>query len=65
MNSMLLQRSGRIEEQIEMLRNKVKTIEEGMSFGGKRTKSARSQGKKIQITLEQEYSRWVLVCICT
>ncbi|XP_057470555.1 protein POLLENLESS 3-like [Actinidia eriantha] len=53
----LYKRSGRIEEQIEMLRHKVKTIEEGMSFGGKRTKSARSQGKKIQITLEQEYSR--------
>ncbi|KAG5562310.1 hypothetical protein RHGRI_005137 [Rhododendron griersonianum] len=36
---------------------KVKAIEEGMAFGGKRSKSARSQGKKIQITIEQEYSR--------
>ncbi|KAI8001686.1 Protein POLLENLESS 3 [Camellia lanceoleosa] len=53
----LYKRSGRIEEQIEMLQHKVKTIEEGMAFGGKRTKAARSQGKKIQITIDQEYSR--------
>ncbi|KAI8568523.1 hypothetical protein RHMOL_Rhmol02G0207300 [Rhododendron molle] len=53
----LYKRSARIEDQIEMLQHKVKAIEEGMAFGGKRSKSARSQGKKIQITIEQEYSR--------
>ncbi|KAA8519333.1 hypothetical protein F0562_013588 [Nyssa sinensis] len=53
----LYKRSGRIEEQIEMLQLKLKHIEEGVAFGGKRTKTARSQGKKIQITIEQEYSR--------
>uniref|UniRef100_A0A5B7BJ84 Uncharacterized protein n=1 Tax=Davidia involucrata TaxID=16924 RepID=A0A5B7BJ84_DAVIN len=53
----LYKRSGRIEEQIEMLQLKLKHIEEGIAFGGKRTKTARSQGKKIQITIEQEYSR--------
>lgn len=54
---MFLQRSGRIEEQIEMLHVKLKHIEEGIAFGGRRTKPARSQGKKVQITIEQEYSR--------
>lgn len=41
-----------------MLHLKLKNIEEGIAFGGKRTKTARSQGKKIQITVEQERSRW-------
>ncbi|XP_058005334.1 protein POLLENLESS 3-LIKE 2-like [Hevea brasiliensis] len=40
-----------------MLHRKLKNIEEGIAFGGKRTKIARSQGKKIQITIEQERSR--------
>ncbi|XP_059668108.1 uncharacterized protein LOC132313380 [Cornus florida] len=53
----LFKRSGRIEEQIEMLQLKLKHIEEGIAFGGKRTKAARSQGKKIHVTIEQEYSR--------
>ncbi|KAK6150150.1 hypothetical protein DH2020_017675 [Rehmannia glutinosa] len=37
-----------------------KQVEEGMAFGGKRTKMARSQGKKVQITVEKEYSRKAL-----
>ncbi|XP_052201716.1 uncharacterized protein LOC127807718 [Diospyros lotus] len=53
----LYKRSGRTKEQIEMLEIKVKNIEEGMAFGGKTTKYGRSQGRKIQITVEQEYSR--------
>ncbi|XP_007022916.2 PREDICTED: uncharacterized protein LOC18595069 [Theobroma cacao] len=53
----LYKRSGRVEEEIEMLQNKLRNIEEGTVFGGKRTKIARSQGKKIQITIEQEKSR--------
>lgn len=52
-----LQRSGRIEEEIELLQHKLKNIEEGRAFGGAKTKMARSQGKKIQITIEQEKSR--------
>ncbi|KAB1213621.1 hypothetical protein CJ030_MR5G020292 [Morella rubra] len=50
-------RSGRIEEEIQMLQLKLKRIEECMGFGGRRTKTARSQGKKVQITVEQEISR--------
>ncbi|KAL2467422.1 TPR REGION domain-containing protein [Abeliophyllum distichum] len=53
----LYKRSGRIQEEIEMLQLKLKQLEEGIAFGGKRTKVARSQGKKIQITIEKEYSR--------
>ncbi|KAI3455922.1 hypothetical protein Pfo_012585 [Paulownia fortunei] len=53
----LYKQSGRTEEEIEMLQLKLKQVEEGMAFGGKRTKMARSQGKKIQITVEKEYSR--------
>ncbi|CAN1227905.1 Protein POLLENLESS 3 [Linum grandiflorum] len=53
----LYKRSGRVEEEIEMLQRKLKNIEEGMVFGGRKTKVARSQGKKIQITIEQEKAR--------
>ncbi|KAK4837652.1 hypothetical protein QYF36_007295 [Acer negundo] len=53
----LYKRSGRIEEEIEMLKHKLQNIEGGIAFGGARTKMARSQGKKIQITIEQERSR--------
>ncbi|XP_060174540.1 protein POLLENLESS 3-like [Lycium barbarum] len=53
----LYKRSGRIEEEIEVLELKLKNVEEGIAFGGKKTKIARSQGKKVQITIEKEYSR--------
>ncbi|KAF9673160.1 hypothetical protein SADUNF_Sadunf11G0119700 [Salix dunnii] len=53
----LYKRSGRIEEEIEMLRCKLKLIEEGIVFSGKKTKTARSHGRKIQINVEQERSR--------
>ena len=59
-NCSFFQRSGRVEEEIEILQNKLRNIDEGTVFGGKRTKIARSQGKKIQITIEQEKSRWIL-----
>lgn len=55
-----LQRSGRIEEEIKLLELKLKSIEEGIAFGGKKTKIARSQGKKVHITIEKEYSRLYL-----
>ncbi|KAI4297093.1 hypothetical protein L6164_037000 [Bauhinia variegata] len=53
----LYKRSGRIDEEIAMLEHKLKQIEEGGTFVGKRTKQGRSQGKKIQITIEQDISR--------
>ncbi|KAJ7969134.1 Protein SULFUR DEFICIENCY-INDUCED 1 [Quillaja saponaria] len=53
----LYKRSGRIDEEIEMLHHKLKQVEEGTAFSGRKTKQARSQGKKIQITAEQEIAR--------
>lgn len=55
----VLQRSGRVDEEIAMLHHKLKQIEEGVTFVGRTTKQARSQGKKIQITAEQEISRFI------
>ncbi|KAK6932046.1 hypothetical protein RJ641_001670 [Dillenia turbinata] len=56
----LYKRSGRIHEQIEMLHLKLNHIEDGTAFGGRRSKTARSQGKKIYVTLEQEKARRAL-----
>ncbi|XP_027931542.1 protein POLLENLESS 3 [Vigna unguiculata] len=53
----LFKRSGRVDEEIAMLHHKLKLIEDGITFVGRTTKQARSQGKKIQITAEQEISR--------
>ncbi|KAL8228503.1 hypothetical protein R6Q57_016087 [Mikania cordata] len=53
----LYKRSGRVEDQIELLESKLKHIEENTSIDGSQIKIARSQGKKIQITVGQEYSR--------
>lgn len=56
----ILQTSGRTEDEIEILQAKLKQIEESSAFlDGKRTKPARCQGKKIEITIEQEYARWM------
>ncbi|TKY72394.1 POLLENLESS 3 [Spatholobus suberectus] len=53
----LYKRSGRVDEEIAMLHHKLRQIEDGVTFVGRTTKQARSQGKKIQITAEQEISR--------
>ncbi|XP_050290681.1 protein SULFUR DEFICIENCY-INDUCED 1-like [Quercus robur] len=55
--SYILQRSGRVEEEIEMLQLKLKHIDEVIAFSGRRAKTARSQGKKVQIIVKQEISR--------
>lgn len=55
----LRQQSGRMEEEIELLQFKLKQLEEGMAFSGRKTKIARSQGKKVHITVQKEYSRFV------
>ncbi|XP_016699387.1 protein SULFUR DEFICIENCY-INDUCED 2 isoform X1 [Gossypium hirsutum] len=48
---------GRIEEQIQLLKQKVRMIYQGEAFNGKPTKTARSHGKKFQVTVKQETSR--------
>uniref|UniRef100_A0A0R0F1P3 Uncharacterized protein n=1 Tax=Glycine max TaxID=3847 RepID=A0A0R0F1P3_SOYBN len=51
------QKCGKIDEQIEMLKRKLKLIYQGEAFNGKLTKTARSHGKKFQVSIKQETSR--------
>ncbi|XP_062198533.1 protein POLLENLESS 3-LIKE 2 [Phragmites australis] len=53
----LYKRCGRLEDQISLLKHKLQLIHQGHAFNGKRTKTARSQGRKFQVTLEQEATR--------
>ncbi|CAA0816413.1 Protein POLLENLESS 3-LIKE 2 [Striga hermonthica] len=53
----LYKRCGRLDDQITLLRHKLYLIQQGMAFNGKRTKTARSQGKKFQVSVEQEATR--------
>ncbi|KAJ9564547.1 LOW QUALITY PROTEIN: hypothetical protein OSB04_000513 [Centaurea solstitialis] len=53
----LYKRCGRLDDQIALLRHKLFLIQQGMAFNGKRTKTARSQGKKFQVSVEQEATR--------
>ncbi|KAJ7257593.1 hypothetical protein O6H91_04G070400 [Diphasiastrum complanatum] len=53
----LYKRCGRLDDQIALLKNKLQMIHEGLAFNGKRTKTARSQGKKFQVSIEQEATR--------
>jgi hypothetical protein len=52
-----IQRCGRLDDQIGLLRHKLYLIQQGLAFNGKRTKTARSQGKKFQVSVEQEATR--------
>ncbi|KAL5716162.1 hypothetical protein ACHQM5_017890 [Ranunculus cassubicifolius] len=53
----LYKRGGRIEEHIELLQHKLALIDEGVIFGGKARKIARSRGRKVHVSIEQERSR--------
>ncbi|KAM7260756.1 hypothetical protein ACFE04_026231 [Oxalis oulophora] len=53
----LFKRCGRLEDQIGLLKRKLFLIQQGFAFNGKRTKTARSQGKKFQVSVEQEATR--------
>ncbi|KAJ8616118.1 hypothetical protein MRB53_035490 [Persea americana] len=53
----LYKKCGRFEEQIELLKRKLRMIYQGEAFNGKATKTARSHGKKFQVTVQQETSR--------
>ncbi|XP_051129522.1 protein SULFUR DEFICIENCY-INDUCED 1-like [Andrographis paniculata] len=53
----LYKKCGRVEEQIELLKQKLRMIGQGEAFNGKPTKTARSHGKKFQVTVKQEASR--------
>lgn len=56
-----VQKCGRLDEQIELLKRKLRMIYQGEVFNGKATKTARSHGKKFQVSVKQETSR-ILVC---
>ncbi|CAI8612591.1 unnamed protein product [Vicia faba] len=53
----LYKKSGKIDEQIDLLKRKLKLIYKGEAFNGKLTKTARSHGKKFQVSIKQETSR--------
>lgn len=53
----LYKKCGRLDDQIELLKHKLNLIHKGMAFNGKRTKTARSQGRKFQISIRQEATR--------
>ncbi|PIA57382.1 hypothetical protein AQUCO_00600249v1 [Aquilegia coerulea] len=53
----LYKRCGRLDDQVALLKHKLFLIQQGMAFNGKRTKTARSQGKKFQVSVEQEATR--------
>ncbi|KAB1225146.1 hypothetical protein CJ030_MR1G005674 [Morella rubra] len=53
----LYKKCGKIEEQIDLLKRKLRLIFQGAAFNGKPTKTARSHGKKFQVSVKQETSR--------
>uniref|UniRef100_A0A7N1A2F6 Uncharacterized protein n=1 Tax=Kalanchoe fedtschenkoi TaxID=63787 RepID=A0A7N1A2F6_KALFE len=53
----LYKKCGRMEEQIELLKQKLRMIYQGEAFNGRPTKTARSHGRKFQVTVKQETSR--------
>ncbi|CAH8364465.1 unnamed protein product [Eruca vesicaria subsp. sativa] len=53
----LYKRCGRLDDQIALLKHKLFLIQKGLAFNGKRTKTARSQGEKFQVSVEQEATR--------
>ncbi|CAO2839865.1 unnamed protein product [Amaranthus hypochondriacus] len=53
----LYKKCGKVDEQIDLLRQKLRMIYQGEAFNGKATKTARSHGKKFQVSIKQETSR--------
>ncbi|KAJ4850988.1 hypothetical protein Tsubulata_933384 [Turnera subulata] len=53
----LYKKCGKIEEQIDLIKRKLRLIYQGEAFNGKPTKTARSHGKKFQVSVKQETSR--------
>lgn len=53
----MYKKCGKVDEQIALLKHKLKLIYLGEAFNGKPTKTARSHGKKFQVSIRQETSR--------
>lgn len=60
-----LQKSGRIEEEAELLEHKLKTFEQGMGFGGRIIRAKKVQGKHVTMTIEQEKARCKIFGVCS
>uniref|UniRef100_M1B6D1 Uncharacterized protein n=1 Tax=Solanum tuberosum TaxID=4113 RepID=M1B6D1_SOLTU len=61
----LFKKCGKVEEQIVLLKQKLRQIYEGKLFNGRPIKIARSHGKKIQVTITQETARVLVNIILT
>ena len=55
------QKCGKIEEQIELLKRKLRLIYQGEAFNGRTTRTARSHGKKFQVSIKQETARLLVL----
>jgi tetratricopeptide (TPR) repeat protein len=53
----LFKKCGRFDEQISLLKHKLRLIQHVSVFKGKSTKTARSHGKKFQVSIKQETTR--------
>ncbi|KAJ6808830.1 protein SULFUR DEFICIENCY-INDUCED 1-like [Iris pallida] len=53
----LYKKCGQIDDQINLLKQKLRAIYQGEAFHGKTTKTARSHGKKFQVSVKQETAR--------
>lgn len=53
----LFKKCGKLDEQISLLKHKLRLIHQGAAFNGKSTKTARSQGRKFQVSIMQETTR--------
>ncbi|CAK9162388.1 unnamed protein product [Ilex paraguariensis] len=53
----LYKKCGKVDEEIKLLKQKLRLIYQGEVFNGKLTKIARSRGKKFQVSIKQETAR--------
>ncbi|XP_019161791.1 PREDICTED: protein SULFUR DEFICIENCY-INDUCED 1-like isoform X1 [Ipomoea nil] len=53
----LYKKCGKVDEQIVLLKQKLRKIYQGKVFNGRPTKTARSHGKKFQVSVQQETAR--------
>ncbi|KAK8962885.1 hypothetical protein KSP40_PGU021106 [Platanthera guangdongensis] len=60
----LYKKCGMLEEQIAVLKKKLRMIYTGEAFNGRTSKTARSHGKKFHVSIAQETSRVLGTAFC-
>ena len=60
-----MHKCGRLDEQISLLKQKLRLVQQGAAFKGKSTKTGRSRGRKVQVSLKQETTRLLVHSIHT